>query len=128
MLRALQFCLKTINFQPILSSSKHIDKSVEYDYLHPWLGTGLLTSFGSKWHSRRKILTPAFHFKILDDFIEIFHEQATILVEKLRTEVGKGSFNAFPYVTHCTLDVICGKFAQKTRVKTSYGRFASTSQ
>jgi hypothetical protein len=33
-------------FQPILSSSKHIDKSADYCYLHPWLGTGLLTSSG----------------------------------------------------------------------------------
>jgi hypothetical protein len=33
-------------FQPILSSSKHIDKSGDYSYLHPCLGTGLLTSAG----------------------------------------------------------------------------------
>lgn len=42
-------------FQPILSSPKHIDKSSDYTYLHPWLGTGLLTSFGQKWHTRRKV-------------------------------------------------------------------------
>jgi hypothetical protein len=41
--------------QPILSSPKHIDKSSDYSYLHPWLGTGLLTSHGEKWHSRRKV-------------------------------------------------------------------------
>jgi len=105
--RPVLFVSKANTIEPILSSSKHIDKSPEYNYLHPWLGTGLLTSFGSKWHSRRKILTPAFHFKILDDFIEVFHEQATIMVQKLQSEVGKGAFNAFPYVTHCTLDVIC---------------------
>jgi len=33
-------------FQPILSNSKHIDKSADYCYLHPWLGSGLLTSAG----------------------------------------------------------------------------------
>jgi hypothetical protein len=33
-------------FQPILSNSKLIDKSADYRYLHPWLGTGLLTSAG----------------------------------------------------------------------------------
>lgn len=41
--------------QPILNSPKHIDKSPDYSYLHPWLGTGLLTSYGQKWHSRRKV-------------------------------------------------------------------------
>lgn len=35
-----------VMFQPILSSSKHINKSTDYSYLHPWLGTGLLTSAG----------------------------------------------------------------------------------
>lgn len=30
-------------FQVILQSSKHLDKADEYRFLHPWLGTGLLT-------------------------------------------------------------------------------------
>lgn len=38
-----------------MSSPKHIDKSQDYDYLQPWLGTGLLTSRGKKWYSRRKV-------------------------------------------------------------------------
>lgn len=92
--------------EPILNTSKHIDKSQDYDYLKPWLGTGLLTSFGRKWHSRRKILTPAFHFKILDDFIDVFNEQSLILANKLDKEVNN-SFNIFPYVTLCTLDIVC---------------------
>lgn len=40
-----------------MSTSKYIDKSQDYDYLQPWLGTGLLTSHGKKWHSRRKVRT-----------------------------------------------------------------------
>ncbi|KAJ6637287.1 Cytochrome P450 4c3, partial [Pseudolycoriella hygida] len=40
--------------ETIMGSPKHIDKSRDYDFLHPWLGTGLLTSHGKKWHSRRK--------------------------------------------------------------------------
>ncbi|XP_046392776.1 cytochrome P450 4c3 isoform X2 [Ischnura elegans] len=92
----------------ILSSNKHIDKSPDYDYLHPWLGTGLLTSAGKKWHSRRKILTPAFHFRILDDFIDVFWEQSQVLVSKLEKEAKTGAaFDLFPYITLCTLDIIC---------------------
>ena len=40
-------------------------------YLMPWLGSGLGTSNGGKWHSRRKLLTPAFHFKLLESFLDV---------------------------------------------------------
>ncbi|XP_023297259.2 cytochrome P450 4c3 [Lucilia cuprina] len=93
--------------EPILNSQKFIDKSHDYDYLRPWLGTGLLTSFGRKWHSRRKILTPAFHFKILEDFVDVFNEQSAILTNKLERELSSEAFNIFPYVTLCTLDIVC---------------------
>jgi cytochrome P450 len=66
---------------------------------------------GPKWHNRRKILTPAFHFKILEDFFDVFMEQSSILVDKLQREIGnEAGFDIFPYVTHCTLDIICGEF------------------
>ncbi|KAK3875312.1 hypothetical protein Pcinc_019808 [Petrolisthes cinctipes] len=91
----------------ILSSNKHLDKSRDYTFLHPWLGTGLLTSTGSKWHSRRKMLTPAFHFKILEDFLEVFNSQSTKMVEKLANRADGQPFDIFPYITLCTLDVIC---------------------
>ncbi|XP_052871955.1 cytochrome P450 4c3 [Anopheles cruzii] len=92
----------------ILGSQKHIEKSHDYDFLKPWLGTGLLTSQGTKWHPRRKILTPAFHFKILDDFVDIFLEQSAVLVKRLETELDNDAgFNCFPYITLCALDVVC---------------------
>ncbi|XP_045615139.2 cytochrome P450 4C1 isoform X1 [Procambarus clarkii] len=91
----------------ILSSSKHLDKSRDYTFLHPWLGTGLLTSTGSKWHSRRKLLTPAFHFKILEDFVEVFNNQGNIMVQKLQKKSDGKPFDIFPFITLCTLDVIC---------------------
>ncbi|XP_046655354.1 cytochrome P450 4C1-like [Daphnia pulicaria] len=90
----------------VLGSNKIIDKSREYNFLQPWLATGLLTSTGSKWHKRRKLLTPTFHFKILEDFIHVFNEQSAVLVEKLGEKVGQ-DFDIFPFITRCTLDVIC---------------------
>nr|CAD7395963.1 unnamed protein product [Timema cristinae] len=98
---------KPAMLEPILASNKNIEKSQDYAYLRPWLGTGLLTSSGKKWHTRRKILTPTFHFKILEDFLDVFQEQSDILVEKLKHKVGKDPFNIFHYVTLCTLDIIC---------------------
>nr|XP_053638680.1 cytochrome P450 4C1-like [Cherax quadricarinatus] len=93
--------------EAVLSSSTHLDKSPDYDFLHPWLGTGLLTSTGTKWHSRRKLLTPAFHFKILEDFLEVFNNQSNKLVHKLQHQADGKPFDVFPYITLCTLDIIC---------------------
>jgi len=59
-------------FQIILSSATHINKSFIYRFLYPIMGHGLLTSGGAKWTHRRKVLTPAFHFNILQQFLRIF--------------------------------------------------------
>lgn len=66
-------------------------------------------SSGEKWFRRRKLLTPSFHFRILEDFLEIFNEQAKIMIEILKEEFSDGRvFDIFPFVTRCTLDIICG--------------------
>uniref|UniRef100_A0A182PZ10 Uncharacterized protein n=1 Tax=Anopheles epiroticus TaxID=199890 RepID=A0A182PZ10_9DIPT len=92
----------------VLSSPKFIEKSTEYDFIRPWLGEGLLTSRGRKWHTHRKVITPTFHFKILEQFVEIFDRQSTTFIKVLEpfAESGK-SFDIFPQVTLCALDVIC---------------------
>ena len=42
-----------------------------------------LNSDGSKWKTRRRLITPTFHFRILNDFIQVFEEQAAIMVTHL---------------------------------------------
>lgn len=56
----------------ILASSKHTEKGTVYDLLKPFMGQGLLTSNGKKWQQRRRILTPTFHFSILQQFLSVF--------------------------------------------------------
>lgn len=51
----------------ILTSSEFNKKGYIYKSLEPFLGAGLLNSHGSKWRERRKIVTPAFHFGILQN-------------------------------------------------------------
>lgn len=96
----------------ILSSMRFNDKASEYSALHPWLREGLLVSRGQKWHKRRKIITPAFHFKTLDNFIEIFERDSRIFLTNLdreyRMQEDRG-FNIYEWINLCTLDTICGK-------------------
>ncbi|KAL4622360.1 cytochrome P450 4V2-like [Arapaima gigas] len=91
----------------VLNNPRHMDKADSYRFLHPWLGTGLLTSTGDKWRRRRKMLTPTFHFSILSEFLEVMNEQAEILTEKLEKQVGLLPFDCFSYITLCALDIIC---------------------
>ncbi|XP_063924854.1 cytochrome P450 4C1-like [Zophobas morio] len=97
--------LEPDDIELILSSTKHLTKSKIYMFLHNWLGTGLLTSTGAKWHKRRKILTPAFHFSILQQFLNIFNNETVKLVEKLDDECGK-IIDVVPPVTNFTLQSI----------------------
>ncbi|CAG9771776.1 unnamed protein product [Ceutorhynchus assimilis] len=92
----------------VLSSNTILDKSSEYRYIANWLGTGLLTAPGYKWRQRRKIITPAFHFSILEQFVEIFEANATIMVSKLEREaLDKESVDIYRYITAYALDTIC---------------------
>lgn len=94
--------------ETVLTSSKILKKAPQYDFLHNWLGTGLLTSTGSKWKTRRRLLTPAFHFRILEDFTSTMSVQSIILAEILGKESRRyNGIDVVPKVTMCTLDIIC---------------------
>ena len=53
--------------------------SLAYPYLIPWIGDGLLVSTGAKWARNRRLLTPAFHFSILKDYVAVFSSCASIM-------------------------------------------------
>lgn len=77
--------------------------------MHPWFGTGLLTSTGLKWQKRRKMLTPAFHFSILQKFTEVIIENSQSLVRELQLECLQEKTNIVPLIQQSALNVICGK-------------------
>lgn len=93
--------------EKVLGSSKHMVKGKIYNFVHPFLNTGLLTSAGDKWHKRRRMLTPAFHFDILKEFFEMFNEESDKLVQSFQLEAGK-VLNIIPMSTQYTLNTICG--------------------
>ena len=63
------------------------------------------------------MLTPAFHFRILEDFLDVFNEQGIILADKLkgRSKTGE-NFDITKDVTKCTLDIICGTHSFHDRI------------
>nr|XP_022906714.1 cytochrome P450 4C1-like [Onthophagus taurus] len=99
--------MKPEYFEIIMKSSTLIKKGITYGFLFPWLGDGLLISSGAKWFQRRKMITPAFHFRILEHYMEVFLEKSKKLVDILQTNSNGEIFDIYPYITHCALDIIC---------------------
>ncbi|XP_030754114.1 cytochrome P450 4d2-like [Sitophilus oryzae] len=96
--------------EDLLTSNVHVSKSAGYDLFKPWLGDGLLVSTGSKWKSRRKMITPTFHFKVLEDFMQIFNYQINIMLDKVMEKVRKcpgDTLDVFKFINLMSLDIIC---------------------
>ncbi|XP_037052057.1 cytochrome P450 4d1-like [Bradysia coprophila] len=95
------------DIEVVLTSTKFIEKSEKYRFLKPWLNEGLLLSSGSKWHQRRKILTPSFHFKALEEYVKIFDRHSSVFVDMLSQYKTTDKVELLPMIELCTLDIIC---------------------
>ncbi|XP_034533589.1 cytochrome P450 4F3 [Notolabrus celidotus] len=94
--------------KPLLMAPANITVKDEliYDHLRPWLGQSLLISNGEEWHRRRRLLTPAFHFDILKNYVSTFNTSANTMHDKWHRLVSEGRNNIemFDHVTLMTLD------------------------
>uniref|UniRef100_A0A3B4WKB4 Cytochrome P450, family 4, subfamily F, polypeptide 3 n=1 Tax=Seriola lalandi dorsalis TaxID=1841481 RepID=A0A3B4WKB4_SERLL len=94
--------------KPLLMASASITVKDEliYDHLRPWLGQSLLLSNGEVWSRRRRLLTPAFHFDILKNYVVTFNTSANTMHDKWRRLVAEGRTNLemFDHITLMTLD------------------------
>ncbi|XP_046449158.1 cytochrome P450 4c3-like isoform X2 [Daphnia pulex] len=96
--------------EPILVSQKLITKATEYSYLSPWLGNCMFLTTGARWKNRRRLLTPAFHFQILNSFVDVFNEKSDDCARQLNRAIDihrDAEFDVFPIMTQCALDIIC---------------------
>lgn len=66
-------------------------------------------STGKKWRSRRRMLTPSFHFSILKEFFTVIHAKCEELTDRLSDECGDKPFDVCPYISQCSLGIIMGK-------------------
>ncbi|KAI5641921.1 cytochrome p450 domain-containing protein [Phthorimaea operculella] len=89
--------------EALLTNNDLLVKGRSYYFLLPWLGQGLLTT-SFRWKVHRRLLTPAFHFNILQNFFQIFVKNDKILIKNLRA-TGKGTnISLFPVIALNALD------------------------
>ncbi|CAN7945063.1 unnamed protein product, partial [Ixodes hexagonus] len=94
--------------EEVLRSNTLLAKGPLYDHFRDWLGTGLLISSGEKWRSRRRLFTPAFHFRILEDFAPTINAHSMFLADILgKKSLEHNGVDVVPKVTLCTLDIVC---------------------
>ncbi|KAH8380304.1 hypothetical protein KR009_009855, partial [Drosophila setifemur] len=92
--------------EQLLSSQEHLVKHPVYRVLGQWLGNGLLLSDGKVWHQRRKIITPTFHFSILEQFVEVFDQQSNVCVQRLGKRANGEIFDIYHHICLAALDII----------------------
>uniref|UniRef100_UPI0037E94A42 cytochrome P450 4F3 n=1 Tax=Semicossyphus pulcher TaxID=241346 RepID=UPI0037E94A42 len=94
--------------KPLLMAPASITVKDEliYGHLRPWLGQSLLISCREDWYRRRRLLTPAFHFDILKNYVSTFNISTNTMHDKWRRLVAEGSTDVemFDHVTLMTLD------------------------
>ena len=56
-------------------------------------GDGLLTAEGEKWARNRRLLTPAFHFEILRDYVQVYNSVVEIFMVHLSSYKDLRSLN-----------------------------------
>ncbi|XP_050502063.1 cytochrome P450 4C1-like isoform X2 [Diabrotica virgifera virgifera] len=81
------------DIKKILNSKVHINKSFIYDFFKDWIGDGLFVTNATKWHKRRKLLTPAYHFNILQKSVDAFSTETERLIDRLNEDCHKPYLN-----------------------------------
>ncbi|XP_026756515.2 cytochrome P450 4g15-like isoform X2 [Galleria mellonella] len=89
--------------QKLLETS--LEKDSSYRFLRTWLGNGLFVAPLNLWKRQRRALVPIFANRVIEDYIEVFHNEAVTLVKQLDENLGKPEFDVFKHITSCTLDI-----------------------
>ena len=79
-----------------------------YGFAKPFLGEGLLISNFDKWLTRRRMLTPGFHYDVLKPYVSLYNDIVEVFLRKCEDKINKGHdvIPLFGNVTLLTLDVM----------------------
>lgn len=100
---------KAEDLEVLLGSARPIFKpDLVYKPVKSFFGAGLITLNGEQWLHHRKVLTPVFHFKILERYVEVFKRRAEDLAKELLEPRYRGlEVDALPITTRLVSNTIC---------------------
>ncbi|XP_033745790.1 cytochrome P450 4F6-like [Pecten maximus] len=107
--RCVLICHHPKSVKVILKTSepKPTEPGTSYVLGKRWLGNGLLLANGKRWARNRRLLTPAFHFDILQPYMSVYNEVSDTLQRKVEDCCKKGqSFELFNNIGMASLDNI----------------------
>lgn len=94
-------------YRTVLSDTvHHLNKNSFYEFLKIWMRNGLIVSGGEYWRQHRKIVAPAFHFNMLEQFVNVFDRQSQKLVSKLDAQCDNTVFDVVPYILRMAIDSV----------------------
>ncbi|KFM61188.1 Cytochrome P450 4C1, partial [Stegodyphus mimosarum] len=106
--KPIVFVFKAHIVKDILSNPEECVQTWEKDLImKPTTGEGILISSGNKWRRRRNMLNPAFHARILQNYMETFNTGAEILVDKMKVSVNKPWTDLGPLLGESALSILC---------------------
>lgn len=93
--------------EELLKSPDFTHKSIAYDNLKIWLGNGLLLSNGPLWKRQRRLLTPSFHFKILDVYEATMNSHILEEIQLMRKDPNLlKDVDLSKWATDCTMGIL----------------------
>mmetsp|Transcript_4408 Transcript_4408/g.4836 ORF Transcript_4408/g.4836 Transcript_4408/m.4836 type:complete len:484 (+) Transcript_4408:32-1483(+) len=92
--------------KPLMKSSVNVEKGMGYFIIRPWLRDGLLLSSGSKWKTRRRLLTPGFHYNILKGYVRLAANKAKEFADIVASKHLGQYIEVQKEMTHLSLDIV----------------------
>lgn len=78
-----------------------------YDFFKLFMGTGLLTTDGAEWKTRRRVVNPLFHHQMVEGMVGAMTAATTRVLDRWEREVhSDAGLDVVPESMHITLDAL----------------------
>jgi cytochrome P450 family 4 len=93
------------SIESLLTSKAMITKNAQVSKILN--GSGITLANNDKWKIHRRIISSTFNGNVLHQFMGSFVQNSLVLIQKLKSLADGSSFNIYPVICACTLDIIC---------------------